>query len=191
LATRELWTSYCGENRLSKIKLAWQRFRSRFWLALIFDALVILSVIFFVHAWQTRYLPVDEPVPETLLTQLDGAGISSVVKPGESGIVYFFAPWCFYCRSSIGNLDELVEDGQVAWGTAVALDYGDTGEVQAFVEQTGISLPVLMGTGKTAMDWGIRGFPTYFVVDADGRISSRSVGYSTKAGMMFRNWKSG
>jgi thiol-disulfide isomerase/thioredoxin len=190
LATRKPWTSYCGESQLSKFKLAWQRFRSHFWLALFFDALVILSIFLSVHAWQTRDLPVNEPAPETLLAQLDGAGIRSVVKEGEPGIVYFFAPWCFYCRSSIGNLDELVEEGRVSWGTVVALDYGDASEVQDFIEQTGISLPVLMGTGKTAVDWGIRGFPTYFVVDADGRISSRSVGYSTKAGMMFRNWKS-
>jgi thiol-disulfide isomerase/thioredoxin len=175
---------------LSKFKPAWQRFRSRFWLALVFDALVIFGIFLLVHAWQTRNLPINQPVPDSLLAQLDGSGVRSVVKPGESGIVYFFAPWCFYCRSSIGNLDELVEEGHVAWGTVVALDYGDTGEVRAFVEQTGISLPVLMGTSKTAVDWGIRGFPTYFVIDADGQISSRSVGYSTKAGMMFRVWKS-
>ena len=46
------------------------------------------------------------------------------VSEGEAGIVYFFAPWCFYCRTSIGNLDDLVADGNVAWATAVALDYG-------------------------------------------------------------------
>ncbi len=171
-----------------KIKLAWQRFRSRFWLALVFDALVILGVFLSVHAWQTRDLPINQPVPDTLLAQLDGSGIRSVVKPGEPGIIYFFAPWCIYCRSSIGNLDELVEEGRVSWGTVVALDYGDASEVQAFVEETGISLPVLMGTGQTAADWGIRGFPTYFVIDSTGQISSRSVGYSTGFGMMVRNW---
>ena len=70
----------------------------------------------------------------------------------------------------------------------IALDYGDVNEVQAFIEKTGVTLPVLMGTGQTAVDWGIRGFPTYFVIDAQGRISSRSVGYSTEVGMMVRNW---
>ena len=64
-----------------------------------------------------------------------------------------------YCRISIGNLDELVGDGRIAWGTVVALDYGDAGEVQSFIEETGVSLPVLMGTRMTASDWSIRGFP--------------------------------
>jgi len=169
---------------VSQFKAAWQRFRSYFWLSLVFDAVVILSVFLAVHAWQTRNLPVNEPVPETVLALLDGSGIRSAVSPGETGIVYFFAPWCFYCRRSIGNLDDLVGNGRVAWGTVVALDYTDADEVQAFIEKTGVTLPVLMGTGQTAVDWGIRGFPTYFVIDAQGRISSRSVGYSTGVGMM-------
>jgi thiol-disulfide isomerase/thioredoxin len=173
---------------VSQFKAAWQRFRSHFWLSLAFDAFLIMSVFLAVHAWQTRDLPVNEPVPETVLALLDGSGISSAVSQGETGIVYFFAPWCFYCRSSIGNLDELVAEGRVAWGTVVALDYSDADEVQVFIEKTGVSLPVLLGTRMTAADWGIRGFPTYFVIDARGQISSRSVGYSTGVGMRFRNW---
>jgi thiol-disulfide isomerase/thioredoxin len=173
---------------VSQFKAAWKRLRSHFWLSLAFDAFLIMSVFLAVHAWQTRDLPDNVQVPETVLALLDGSGIRSAVSPGETGIVYFFAPWCFYCRSSIGNLDDLVGEGRVAWGTVVALDYSDAEEVQTFIENTGVSLPVLMGTGMTAADWGIRGFPTYFVIDAQGRISSRSVGYSTGAGMMFRNW---
>jgi len=171
---------------LSKFKLAWQRFRSHFWIALAFDALVIVSIFLSIHAWQTRDLPVDEPVPESLLAQLDGSGVRSVLKPGKAGIVYFFAPWCFYCRHSIGNLDELVEEDRIAWATVVALDYGDANEVQAFVNETGISLPVLMGTRLTANEWGVRAFPTYFVIDEQGQIHSRSVGYSSWLGMWFR-----
>ena len=139
-----------------------------------------------VHAWQTRNLPVDEPAPGTVLALLDGSGVANAVQTGETGIVYFFAPWCFYCKSSISNLDDLVAGGSVAWGTVVALDYGSVDEVQAFIDETGVSLPVLMGTGQTAADWSIRGFPTYYVIDGEGRITSRSVGYSTWLGMWAR-----
>ena len=104
-------------------------------------------------------------------------------------MVYFFAPWCFYCKTSIDNLDDLVDSGAVAWGTAVALDYESAAEVAEFVADTGISLPVLMGDGRTAAGWSVRGFPTYYVIDAEGRIHSRSVGYSTKLGMRWRAWR--
>ena len=167
---------------------AWTRFRSNFWLSLAFDAVLIAAVFYAVHSWQTRALPIDEPAPETVLALLDGSGIRSAMNDGEAGIVYFFAPWCFYCRTSIGNLDGLVADGQVSWATTVALDYTGAGEVQEFIDKTGVSLPVLMGNPGTASDWSVRAFPTYYVIDAEGRISSRSVGYSTGFGMLVRNW---
>ena len=171
-----------------KISVAWNRLRSNSWLALAFDAVVILAVFFAIHAWQTRNLPIDEPTPETVLALLDGSGIRSAVGEGEAGIVYFFAPWCFYCRHSIGNLDSLAGAGRISWATSVALDYQDVAEVQEFIDSTGISLPVLLGTPQTTADWSIRAFPTYYVIDAEGRISSRSVGYSTWLGMLLRYW---
>ena len=173
---------------IKKAIKAWTRLRSHFWLSLAFDAILIAAVFYAVHSWQTRELPIDEPAPETVLALLDGSGIRSAVTTGEVGIVYFFAPWCFYCRTSIGNLDDLVADGKVSWATTIALDYTNAGEVQEFIDKTGVTLPVLMGNPGTAAEWSVRAFPTYYVIDAEGRISSRSVGYSTGFGMLIRNW---
>ena len=169
-----------------RLATAWKRFRSHFWWSLALDALLIMAVFLAIHAWQTRDLPDDEPAPRTVLKLLDGDSLRAATEPGAPGVVYFFAPWCFYCKTSIGNLDDLVADGRVAWATTVALDYADHGEVRAFVEKTGISLPVLMGDAGTAADWSVRAFPTYYVIDSEGRISSRSVGYSTLLGMLAR-----
>jgi thiol-disulfide isomerase/thioredoxin len=170
----------------ASLKHAWARLRSHFWGSLIFDVAVLLVAFSAVHAWQTRDLPVDQPAPLTELVALGEAGNRNAVLTGKTGIVYFFAPWCRVCRASIGNLDDLVASGQVAWATVVALDYADEGEVREFVDRTGVSLPVLLGDARTAADWSIRGFPTYYVVDASGLIRSRSVGYSTRLGMWVR-----
>ena len=174
---------------MNRLISGWKQFRSHFWGALLFDVVLIAGVFFAVHAWQTRDLPIDESAPETVLALLDGSGISRAISDGDAGIVYFFAPWCFYCRTSIDNLDELVKEGVVAWGSVVALDYADAAEVQEFIDETGVSLPVLMGNPATAADWSVRAFPTYYVIDSNGRISSRSVGYSTKLGMRYRHWR--
>jgi thiol-disulfide isomerase/thioredoxin len=174
---------------VNRLISGWKQFRSHFWGALLFDVVLIAGVFFAVHAWQTRDLPIDESAPETVLALLDGSGISNAISDGDAGIVYFFAPWCFYCRTSIDNLDELVKEGVVAWGSVVALDYADAAEVQEFIDETGVSLPVLMGNPATAADWSVRAFPTYYVIDSNGRISSRSVGYSTKLGMRYRHWR--
>jgi thiol-disulfide isomerase/thioredoxin len=177
---------------IEQLRAAWQKLRARKWLSLVFDAAVLLAVFFAIHAWQTRELPVDELAPATQLAVLEAAGSpgerQAVVVSGKAGIVYFFAPWCGVCRASIGNLDGLVKGGQVAWGTVVALDYADVDEVRDFIDRTGVSLPVLLGDAQTAANWSVRAFPTYYVIDASGRIDSRSVGYSTWFGMWARGW---
>jgi peroxiredoxin len=176
------------KGMLAIIKNFWNRLRSHFWASLAFDALVLAAVFVLIHSWQTRDLPVDEPAPATELAMLDAAGIHRAMVPGQAGIVYFFAPWCRVCRVSIGNLDDLVAGQELAWATAVALDYGDADEVRDFIRRTGVSLPVLLGNSKTAADWSVRAFPTYYVIDSAGRIQSRSVGYSTYLGMRVRAW---
>lgn len=172
----------------NRVQTTWQNMRQRKALSLLLDAALILAVFLAIHAWQTRNLPVDEAAPETIRALLDGSGKAAAIRPGEVGVVYFFAPWCFYCKTSIDNLDELVADGRIAWGTAVALDYESIAEVEEFIRETGVSLPVLLGDPRVAADWGVRAFPTYYVIDAEGRISSRSVGYSTWLGMWGRTW---
>jgi thiol-disulfide isomerase/thioredoxin len=177
---------------IQRIRATWQSLRARKWLSLAFDAGVLLAVFFSIHAWQTRDLPVDELAPATRLALLGATGSPSdsraAAVSGKVGIVYFFAPWCGVCRASIGNLDSLVARGQVDWGTVVALDYADAEEVRDFIDRSGVSLPVLLGDAQTAADWSVRAFPTYYVIDASGRIDSRSVGYSTWLGMWARGW---
>lgn len=164
----------------------WSALRRRYWLALGFDVMAIVLVFWLIQAWQTRDLPINQPAPATVLASLGGLQHQSAITAGQAGVVYFFAPWCGVCRHSISNLDALVGTGSIAWATSIALDYADEQEVTAFVEDTGITLPVLLGHAGTAADWGVRAFPTYYVIDAAGQISSRSIGYSTWLGLRAR-----
>ena len=176
------------QTQAAKIGTSWRKFRSRPVLSTIFDVALIIGLMFSIHAWQTRELPVNEPAPARPLLTLAGDSIQSPIQHGEVGVVYFFAPWCHVCRASMDNLDQLLADENVAWASAIALDYSSTAAVQQFVDELGISMPVLMGQGQEARDWKIRGFPTYFVIDSKGQINSSSVGYSTSLGLRFRIW---
>lgn len=165
----------------------WATLRKRPGFALAFDVCVIMLVFIAIHAWNTRQLPQGNAVPALVLAQLDSTTVEQELPSDGVGVVYFFAPWCFYCKNSIDNLDKLVANGDIAWARAVALDYGNIEEVRQFITETGLSQPVLLGTQQTTRDWNINAFPTYFVIDANGDITGRSVGYSTSLGLWVRS----
>lgn len=173
---------------ISSIRSRWRALRGNFWASLAVDVVLLISVFVLISMWQTRNLPDDEHTPLLESVWLDDMQAESVMVSGETGVVYFFAPWCFYCKKSIDNLDDLVSSGQLAWARVVALEYESLDEVREFIKETDVSLPVLLGGPQTSNDWQIRGFPTYFVIDGDGSIVSRSVGYSTKIGLQARVW---
>jgi thiol-disulfide isomerase/thioredoxin len=166
----------------------WKALRGNFWASLAVDVVLLISIFVLISMWQTRNLPDDEHTPLLEPVWLDDMQAEFVMVSGETGVVYFFAPWCFYCKKSIDNLDELVSSGQLAWARVVALEYENLDEIREFIKETDVSLPVRLGGPKTSHDWQIRGFPTYFVIDGDGNIASRSVGYSTKIGLQARVW---
>lgn len=122
----------------------------------------------------------------SVLASLDDSGEYPLITNGKTGVIYFFAPWCVFCKTSMGNLDDLLESGSVDWATAVALDYQSVEEVRLFKSDVEIDMPILLGTGDTAREWSIKAFPTYFVIDANGKIQSQSVGYSSWLGLRLR-----
>lgn len=173
---------------MQKLRSVWKSLRKNFWASLAVDVALILTAFILVHMWQTRNLPSDDQTPVLEAVWLDDKSADSVMVEGQVGVVYFFAPWCFYCRKSIDNLNDLVTSGELAWARVVALEYQSLDEVREFIDETGVDLPVLLGSQQTTSDWQVRAFPTYFVIDEEGGIVSRSVGYSTKIGLKTRVW---
>ena len=47
-------------------------------------------------------------------------------------------------------------------------------------------MPVLIGNAAVGSSYRIRGYPTYYVLDAQGRVARRAMGFSTVAGFWLR-----
>jgi len=171
---------------MKRIGTAWAALRNSRWGSLAFDVSAIVLVFLAIHAWNTRALPRGAGLPGLDLPRLETGAGPAGLPAGRAGVVYFFAPWCFYCRTSMDNLESLVASGDIAWARAVALDYANPDEVREFIARVGWTQPVLLGDAGTARDWSIRAYPTYFVIGPGGRIHSRSVGYSTWLGLRIR-----
>ncbi|MDK1287283.1 TlpA family protein disulfide reductase [Pseudoalteromonas umbrosa] len=104
---------------------------------------------------------------------------------GDRSVIYFFAPWCNICRYSMPNIDKLHRQGKVN-AVAIALDFQSPEEVKAFSKDLNLSMPVLLGNRKTAQDYKVKAYPTYYVMDPQLKVVERSIGYSSELGIRLR-----
>ena len=153
----------------------------------ILQAAALLLPALAIYAWQTRdMLPAGDRIeaPGFELADVAGGRLELAALEGRPAVLYFFAPWCRVCAVSAPQLRWFDRwFGGSARVVMVALDYGSPDEVAEWARKHELAMPVLLGEPRTAADYRIRGYPTYYVVDAQGRIASRDFGLSTVVGL--------
>jgi thiol-disulfide isomerase/thioredoxin len=151
--------------------------------------LAIFAVIFFgITAWQTKdMLGTDGSVEvaATVLPSLAG-NTMPLTENGKPTLVYFFAPWCNICKLSIGNLEGVNSDKFNI--VTVALDYDSIEAVESFAQEQDLTVPVLLGTQDLKQRFKIKGYPSYYLLDENRKVVSKSYGYSSTLGMKLRAW---
>lgn len=120
---------------------------------------------------------IGRPAPPLDLPPIDGqaGGLSSGMLVGEPSLVNVFASWCPPCRVEHPVLMRLARDGVPIYG----VNYKDAPEdARAFLAELGDPYRAVGAdrSGRTAIDWGVYGYPETFVVDQGGRIRHRHVG---------------
>lgn len=126
------------------------------------------------------------PKPQQLKTM---TGEDMVLKSnGKKTIVYFFAPWCQVCNFSIENLQKVYQKTPDLDVIAVALDFVDVEEVKKFTANHQLTFPVALGNEQVKMEYKVMGYPSYYVLNEENTIISRSLGYSTEIGLYLRTF---
>lgn len=140
--------------------------RRRFWRNLLIQITLILLVYFSVQAWQGRHAP-PGPAPLIHGQLLDGRSVKLEDYRGKPVLIHFWASWCSICRFEQASIESIAKDYSVI---AVASQSGDVDEVRAYVQENGLRMPVLVDdAGKWGHLYGVRGFPSSYVIDAEGR----------------------
>jgi thiol-disulfide isomerase/thioredoxin len=128
--------------------------------------------------------PPRTAAPDWELTDLNGKLVKLSDFRGKVLILDFWATWCAPRRVEMPRFVEL----QKQYGDkglrviGVSLDEQGPEFVKKFLKQFGVNYPIVIGNEKVAEAYGgIEGIPTTFVIDREGRIVRRHIGYDDKA----------
>lgn len=118
--------------------------------------------------------------PDFTLTDLDGKPRRLSEFKGKVVLVNFWATWCPPCRREMPSMERLYQSLKAQPFTVLALNqiesldlvFGFTGQLEPSP-----TFPILFDDkSAVAKRWGVKGLPTSFIVDKQGRIAYRAVG---------------
>jgi len=130
---------------------------------------------------------IELPAPSFTLSDLDGKSVSLSDFKGKTVILDFWATWCGPCKKSFPAMKTAVE--KFKDNTNVKFLFVNTWErvkdkkqnAADFIEKNNYPFEVLLDKeNKVVADYNVPGIPTKFVIDKNGNIRFKSVGFSGK-----------
>jgi peroxiredoxin len=97
---------------------------------------------------------------------------------GKVVLVNFWATWCPPCRKEMPSMERLWKRLADKGFVVYALDVGESADdVESFVFDHDLTFPVLLDKdAKTIRQWQVRGLPSSFLVDSQGRLAYKAIG---------------
>ncbi len=146
-----------------------------------FAVIIILTVITLSGCTDKRPPAGGTAAPTFTLQDLNGKDVRLLDYKGKVIIIDFWATWCPPCRASIPGLEKIYkaykDKGLVI--LAISLDQGEWDSVKSFVTDYGITYTVLKGNEDIQDKYQVRTIPLLLVIDKEGRIAKRYLGFGS------------
>nr|WP_070121368.1 redoxin domain-containing protein [Bacillus marinisedimentorum] len=116
--------------------------------------------------------------PDFELETLGGEAVKLSDYRGKKVLVNFWATWCPPCRAEMPDMEKFYNDKDVEiLAVNLTETEGTPGDVQPFVDDFGLTFPILMDTSSdVSSKYRISPIPTSYFIDTKGRIASVSLG---------------
>ncbi|UCD71171.1 MAG: TlpA family protein disulfide reductase [Syntrophobacterales bacterium] len=118
--------------------------------------------------------------PDFTLLAVDGKTVTLSRLRGKVVLLDFWATWCKPCRLAIPHLNDLYKAYQKSGLEiiGVSLDKGSPERIRRFAVNIGVQYTLIMADDEVIRKYGISPIPTTYLIDRDGYISNKWIGFS-------------
>ena len=121
----------------------------------------------------------DAPLaPDFSLLDMDGAVHRLSEYRGRVVIVNFWATWCPPCREEMPSMQRAWEQLRTEGILMLGINVGENEDtIFQFTADYPVDFPLLLDIDSAVTgEWPVRGLPTTYVVDPDGRLVYQAIG---------------
>jgi peroxiredoxin len=153
---------------------------------LAIEVAIVLAVLAAFQWYRTQPLADGQAPSLAAPAVADGTRIDLAAPSHGPRLVYFWATWCPICKLEQGSIAAISQDYDVI---TVAMQSGTAPEVASYLDEHGLGLRTIADpNGEISQRWGVAAVPASFIIDSDGVIRHRTVGYTTGIGLRLRLW---
>jgi len=122
----------------------------------------------------------NNPAPGFSYPTMDGKTIDLSSLKGKVVVIDFWALWCGWCKKAMPLLNEFYRKYQDKDVVVLSMNVLERqrAKVPDFIKKSGYTWTVVYGDDKITKQYDVRGIPDLYVIDKEGIIRYRHVGYS-------------
>ena len=130
-------------------------------------------------------LEIGGPAPPFALEGLDGSEVSLAALDGKVVVLNFWASWCQPCRLEMPDFQKAWEEHRDQGVVFVGIAVDDlASEASRFAQQVGVTYPLALdATGDVARAYALRGLPSTYFIDRQGKLVSKLVGLANQGAL--------
>ncbi len=121
----------------------------------------------------------SKKAPDFSLKDLAGKKVEIRQFKGKVVFLNFWATWCGPCKEEMPSLEALHQNlkGENFVLLTISVDYEGSKPVDGFINKHRYTFPVLLDPNGETLDlFEIKGIPTTFIIDKNGKVIGRAIG---------------